>query len=73
MDFRKVIYENIKKTHSFHNKHIYICGSQKFWSCMKFYFVHIAKVCFVLKNSHDVYIPPYRPKTLSTLGNEKEQ
>ena len=40
---------------------------------MKFYFVHIVKVCFVFKNSYYAYIPPYMNKTLPTLGNEKEQ
>ena len=40
---------------------------------MKFYFVHIVKVCFVLKNSDYAYIPPYKHKTLPTLGNKKEQ
>ena len=39
MDFRKVIHENVEK------KNI----SQTFSSFMKFYFVHIVKVCFVLK------------------------
>ena len=37
---------------------------------MKFYLVHIVKVCFV---SHYAYIPPYMHKTLPTLGYEKEQ
>ena len=50
MDFQKVIYENVKKKkHSLHNQHICIYGSQIFWSFMKFYFVHIVKVCFVFK------------------------
>ena len=31
-----------KKTHI---KHIHICGSQTFWSFMKFYFVHILTFC----------------------------
>ena len=30
MDFCKVIYENVKKKHSFNKKHIYINGSQTF-------------------------------------------
>ena len=47
-----------------HNKHMYICGSQKFWSFMKFYFVHIVKVCFVLKNSHHIYTPLYMHKII---------
>ena len=38
-----------EKKHSFRNKDIYMCGSQTFWSCMKFYFAHIVKVCFVFK------------------------
>ena len=50
MDFWKVIYENVeKKNHSFHNIHVNMYGSQTFWSFMKFYFVHIIKVCFVFK------------------------
>ena len=44
--FGKVIYENVQKNW-FHNKYIYICRLQTFWSFMKFYFVHV-KVCFVL-------------------------
>ena len=40
---------------------------------MKFYFVYIAKVCFVFKNSHYAYIPQYMHKIPSALGNEKEQ
>ena len=43
--------------------------SQTFWSFLKFYFVHIVKVCFV----YYAYIPLYMNKTLLTLGNEKEQ
>ena len=30
-------------------KHICLYRSQTFWSLMKFYFVHIVKVCFVFK------------------------
>ena len=48
-------------------------SSQTFWSFMKFYFVHVVKVCFVFKNSFYAYIPPYTNKTLPKLGNEKEQ
>ena len=41
---------------------------------MKFYFVHVLKVCFVIKNHYAcAYIPLYMHKTLPTLGNEKEQ
>ena len=46
---RSVIFENVEKKHSFHNKDIYIYESQTFWSFMKFYFVYILKVCFVFK------------------------
>ena len=74
MDFRKGIYENVKKKNIyFTTVDIYIYGSQTFWSFMKFYFVHIVKVCFVLKNYYYAYIPPYMHKTLPALGNEKEQ
>ena len=60
-----------KKTHI---EHIHICGSQTFWSFMKFYFLHIVKVCFLsLKNSHYAYIPMYMHKALPTLWNEKER
>ena len=60
MGFRKLIYENVEKKHSFHNKRIYIYGSKTFWSLMKFYFVNIVKVCFfVFKNSHYAHIPLY--------------
>ena len=55
------LWKRQKKPHSFHNIHIFLYGSQIFWSFMKFYFVHIVKVCCVLH------------KTLPTLGNEKEQ
>ena len=30
VDFQKVIYENVEKKRSFHNKHIYVYGSQIF-------------------------------------------
>ena len=30
VDFQKVIYENVEKKHSFHNKHICVYGSQIF-------------------------------------------
>ena len=40
---------------------------------MKFYFVHILKVFFVIKKHAYAYIPTYMYKTLPTLGNEKEQ
>ena len=73
MDFRKVIYENAQKKKSFHNKHIYTCGSQTFRSFMKFYFGHIVKICFVFKNIHYIHITLYMHRTLPTLGNEKEQ
>ena len=61
MDFRKVIYENIKKNiYSLHNKHIYIYWLQPFWNFMKFYFVHIAKACFVFKKqSSSLYSSVY--------------
>ena len=65
------LWKRWKKNIYFTTVDIYIYGSQTFWSFMKFYFVHIVKVCFVLKNSHDVYIPPYMHKTLPTLGNVK--
>ena len=62
--FRSDFWKRWKNTHSFHNIHI---------SFLKFYFVHIVKVCFVSKNIYYAYIPPYMHKTLPTLGNEKEQ
>ena len=71
MDFQKVIYENVEKGHSFHNKHIYIGSSQTFWSFMKFYLLHLLKVCFVFKNSHYAYIHPYMHNVPTTLRNEK--
>ena len=43
------LWKRRKKTS--HNKHIYIHGSQKFWSFMNFYFVYIVKVCFVSKKT----------------------
>ena len=61
------------KKKTLHNKHIYIYGSQTFWSFVRFCFLHMVKVHFVFKNSHYAYIPPYMHKTLPTLGNEKEQ
>ena len=75
MDFLEVIYENVeKKKHSFHNKHIYVYGLQTFWSFMKFYLVHIVKVCFVIKKHYAyTYISLYMHKTHTTLGNEKKQ
>ena len=38
-----------KNLHFTTNIYIYIYESQKFWSFMKFYFVHIVKVCFIFK------------------------
>ena len=41
---------------------------------MKFYFVHIVKVCFVFKKHYAyAYIPPHMHETLSTLRKEKKQ
>ena len=48
-----------RKKHSFHNKQIYIYGSQTFY-------------CF-MKHNHYGYTPPYKHKPLPTLGKEKEQ
>ena len=72
MGFWRVTYENVEKKHFITNISIYI-WSQTICSFMKFYFVHIVKVCFVLKNSYYSYIPMYINKTLLTLGNKKEQ
>ena len=73
MDFRKVIYENVKKN-PFISQHTYlyvwVTDILKFY---KFYFDHIVKVCFVFKKQSYVYILPYMYKTLPTLENEKEQ
>ena len=70
--FRKWYMKTPKK--KFISQQTYLYRSQTFWSFMKFYFVHILKVCFVFKkNSHYAYIPLYMHKTLPTLGNEKEQ
>ena len=73
MDFWKVIYENVKKKkkkNSFHNKHIYIYGSQTFY--LKFYLACIVKICFVLRKQSLCLLPLYMDKTIPT-GNEKEQ
>ena len=43
--FGKWFMKALKKKHSFHNSHIYIYRSQTFWSFMKFYLVHIVKIC----------------------------
>ena len=72
MGFWRVTSENVEKKHFITNIYIYI-QSQTICSFMKFYFVHIVKVCFVLKNSYYSYIPMYINKTLLTLGNKKEQ
>ena len=58
--------KNSQQTHQY----MWVTEILKFY---EFYFVHIVKVCFVLKNSHDICILPYMHKTLPTLGNEKEQ
>ena len=71
MNFRKVIYENVEKKPIHFTANIYIYGLQTFWSFMKFYFVHIVKVCFVFQNSHYAYIPPYMHKTFPTLEMRK--
>ena len=68
-NFGKPFVKTWGKKHSFHNKHIYIERSQTCWGFMKFYFVHIAKVCFIFKKTVIMLIY----KTLPTSGNEKEQ
>ena len=62
----KMFKKNSQQTHQY----MWVTEILKFYG---FYFVHIVKVCFVLKNSHDICILPYMHKTLPTLGNEKEQ
>ena len=69
-----VIYKTVEKKNPFFNKHIYIY----IWvtDILKFYevyFVHIVKVCFVLKNSQYVCIPLHMHKTLPTFENKKKQ
>ena len=66
-----MIYKNVKKTHSFHNKHIYI-NESLFCSFVKFYLVHVAKVCFVFKNYLYACISVYMHKTLPTLGGMRK-
>ena len=50
------LWKHRKKTHSFHNIHIYMYSSQTFWSFVKFYGGHIVKVCFVFKKTVTVLI-----------------
>ena len=59
-----------KTKHSFHNKQIQdLTWSQTTWSFMKFYFVHIAKVCFVFKDQFSCLY--YMNKTLMRKSNSK--
>ena len=48
-------------------------GHRHFEVLWRFILYIFLTVCFVFKNSHLAYIPPYMHKTLPTLGNEKEQ
>ena len=61
-----------KKIHFLTNISIYIWVTDilKFYEV---YFVHIVKVCFVLKNSQYVCIPLHMHKTLPTFENKKKQ
>ena len=49
MDFRKVIYENVKKKTFIRQQTYLYVGSQTFWSFMKFFFLFSVKVCFVFE------------------------
>ena len=76
MDFLKVIYENVKKK----QKNIPFTAStstskgHRHFEVLKFYFVHIVKVCFVFKKqSLCLYSPVYASNTSNIRGNEKEQ
>ena len=73
LDFRKEIFENFeKKTHSFHNKHLYIWAT----AILKFYevlFYIYCKGLFCLQKTVMLYDPMYMCKALPTLENEKEQ
>ena len=74
VDFWKVIYKNIEKKHSFHNKHIYIIQVTDTLSFYEVLFCTYCKGLFLsLTNSCSAYISLYMYKTLPTLRNEKEQ
>ena len=76
MDFQKVIYENVEKKNNFHfitNISIYtITDILKIYEVILYI---LQRFVLSLKNSDYAYayISPYMNKTLSTLGNEKEQ
>ena len=57
MDFRKVIYENVKKK-QFISQHTYLCV--RVTDILKFYvlFCTYCKGFFISKKRHHVYIPP---------------
>ena len=65
-----MIYENVNKKRFIPQQTYVYMGVT---DILKFYFAHIVKVCFFSRNSHYVYISLYINKTLTTLGNEKEQ
>ena len=57
MNFWKVIYENVQKNPFISQQTLHI----------------LQRFVLSLKNSHFAYIPPYMPKSLPTLENEKGQ
>ena len=63
--------KTLRKKHSLHSKHTCIYRSQTFWSFMKFYFVHIVKVCFVKKQSLCLYSSVYAKNTPNIRKWEK--
>ena len=73
MDFLKVIHENVKKKIHFTTNISISTGQGHFEVFWSFILYILQRFVFSLRNSHYVYIPLYMDKTLSRLGNEKEQ
>ena len=67
-----------KKNYLSYNKHIYKYRSRTSWSFMKFYFVHIVRICFVFKKHSlwlysSVYENEREEVNERNEGDEKEQ
>ena len=73
MDFRIVIYENVKKNIHFTTNISIYTGHRHFEVLWSFILYILRRFALSLKNSHYAYIPPHMHKTLLTLGNVKEQ
>ena len=73
MDFRIVIYENVKKNIHF-TTNISIYTGHRHFEVLWSFILYISQTFILsLENSHYPYIPPYMHKTLPPLETEKEK